>query len=167
MKAQTFDDYLFQGIQKLDFDGNIELNWDKEAHVFELNFTIQVENSQHTALEWETGDSTEPLNDSDVVNYDDGVLFYDQTRINGQDYADDYLTILPFDGKKGISKAILNAFLANLQDVLNDGESDLMDFLDKDNTEAVFVLKWDQPRFERYLAAQPEPNNSLLPYPKY
>ncbi|GAF41390.1 hypothetical protein JCM14202_3324 [Agrilactobacillus composti DSM 18527 = JCM 14202] len=50
MKAQTFDDYLFQGIQKLDFDGNIELNWDKEAHVFELNFTIQVENAQHTAL---------------------------------------------------------------------------------------------------------------------
>lgn len=168
MKKQTFDDYLFQGIQKLNFDGEIQLNWDQAAFVFELNFTIQVANANQTDLEWADDSGSEPLEDAGVVNYEDSILFYDKNRLNGADYQEDYLKVIDFAGKKGLSKAVLDAFLANLQDTLDDGESDLMDFLDADSTAEVFELTWDQARYEAYLAKQPEANQRVyLPYPRY
>lgn len=168
MKKQTFDEYLFQGIEKLTFDGEIELNWDQSAFVFELNFTIQAQNTAHTALEWTDQQGSEAVDDTDVVNYEDSVLFYDPSRLNGLDYADDYLTIVPFAGKKGLSKAVLDAFLANLQDTLDDGESDLMDFLDPDSQAETFELTWDKARYDAYLAQQnPTAQQQFLPYPKY
>lgn len=168
MKKQTFDDYLFQGIQALNFSGEIQLNWDQAAFVFELNFTIQAQNVNHTQLEWSDEEGSEPVGEKDVVNYDDSVLFYDANRLNGLDYQDDYLTVIKFAGKKGLSKAVLDAFLANLQDTLDDGQSDLMDFLDEDSQAETFELTWDQKRYEDYLNKQPEEAKAkFLPYPRY
>lgn len=167
MAKQTFDDYLFQGIQDLDFDGTVQLNWDQQAHVFEVNFTMSVANSGHVDLEWTDATDDQPFND-DVVDYEDGVLFFDQNRLNGADYSDDYLTMLPFDGKKGLSQAVLDAFLTSFQEALDDGESDLMDFLDADSTAETFVLKWPQQRFTQLLADSSETaKTTFLPYPSY
>ncbi|MCD2255794.1 DUF3013 family protein [Agrilactobacillus fermenti] len=167
MKKQTMDDYLYDGIQRLDFDGTIELNWDQQVHVFEVLLTMEAQNTSGEVLTLTDNDQT-PTQPGEAVQYQDAVLFYDQTKLNGADFTDDYLVTLPFDGKKGISKATVDAFLITFQDVLDDGLSDLMDFLDPNSKAETFLLQWHADEFQTTLENRPTSDKQIfLAYPRY
>ncbi|WP_155287232.1 DUF3013 family protein [Lacticaseibacillus zhaodongensis] len=157
-------DYIGDKMDALDFDGDLNINWDKEAHVMELEYTITVETNKDYSIEDQEGEVV----DKGEVSYDDAVLFYDKTRVDGEEYADNYLAIIPFAGKKGIDQATVDGFFEYFQQLLDDGESDLLDFVDGTSEDDNFALDFDQEAFEKAVAAQPAAKQSVFyGYPKY
>lgn len=157
-------DYIGDKMDQLDFDGDLNLNWDKEAHAIELEYTITVVTNQEFQIEDQDGETAT----DGSVSYEDAVLFYDKTRMDGQDYADSYLTVIPFAGKKGIDQATVDGFFDYFQQALDDGESDLLDFVDGTSDNEEFSVCFDQDAFEAAIAAQPaEKAGVFFPYPKY
>ena len=94
-KQVSMLDYFEDKMNQLDFDGDLSLNWNPSAHVFELMITLTAQNDQHITLENQAGDEI----DENIVSYEDAILFYDQRRVNGDEYADNYLALIPFDAK--------------------------------------------------------------------
>lgn len=76
---------------------------------------------------------------------------------------------MPYDGKNGWSLAEAKAFVSYLQIVLDNGESDLLDFLTDDEKE-IFELVWSEDEYkkiiESYMLSLPNPNNRIK-YPKF
>ncbi|WP_056950759.1 DUF3013 family protein [Lacticaseibacillus nasuensis] len=157
-------DYLGDKMDALDFDGDLDLNWDKEAHVFELELTMYTEAAGEFAVEDQDG---REIQDGEI-DYSDAILFYDQTRLKGADYADNYLTTIGFAGKKGLDQAHLDGFFVYLQTLLNDGQSDLFDFVDGTSSAETFALTFDEAAYAAAVAAQPAAaHTTWIPYPKY
>ena len=162
--AQNMLDYIGDKMDALSFDGDLDINWDKSAHVFELEMTMYVEATGDYEVEDQDG---QEIVDGEV-DYSDAILFYDQTRVNGDDYRDNYLAIFGFDGKKGLSQATIDALFVYLQKLLDDGQSDLFDFVDGTSEAETFELNFDQAVFEAELAKQPATAQSTyIAYPKY
>ncbi|WP_125703601.1 DUF3013 family protein [Lacticaseibacillus daqingensis] len=158
-------DYIGDKMDALDFDGDLDLNWDKEAHVFEVELTMYVDAAAGFEVEDQDGQT---VTDGNEVDYSDAILFYDETRLNGADYADNYLATFGFAGKKGIEQAKVDALFSYLQELLDDGQSDLFDFVDGTSDAETFELTFDQAKFDAAYAAQPAAAKATaIPYPKY
>lgn len=164
MKTNLLD-YLGDKIDGVDFDGDLNLNWDKESRVFELEFTMYTEGT----ADYEVKDQEDQIIGEDgEVDYSDAILLYDQTKLNGQDYAANYLAVLGFDGKQGLAKATVDGLFVYLQELLDDGQSDLFDFVDGTSEAETFELQFDQARFQALVAAEPAAaKHDLIPYPHY
>lgn len=157
-------DYIGAKMDAMDFDGDLNLNWDKDAHVFELEYTMTVITNQEYQIENQDGETAE----SGEVAYEDAVLFFDLKKIDGGDYAEDYLTVIPFAGKKGISQAVVDGFFDYFQEVLDDGESDLLDFVDGTSENDEFSVQFDQSALDAAIAKQPAfKADVFFAYPKY
>lgn len=160
MKRQSLIDYLDEGVQNLDFDGSLTWDWLKAKRAFEFEMEFYVENqSGQKIVDADNTESVEP-----VITFDDAILLYDQTK--SFDFnVDDYLITLGFDGKNGWTKGQADAFLDVLQDTLDNGESDLLDFVSDDSIQT-FSLKWDEAEFQRQLTAFKDEKQQLK-YPKF
>lgn len=157
-------DYIGDKMDALDFDGDLNLNWDKEAHVIELEYTMTVITDKDYTIEDQDGKDAE----SGEVSYDDAVLFYDKTKIDGNEYAEDYLTVIPFAGKKGIDQQTVDGFFAYFQQVLDDGESDLLDFVDGTSEGDEFAVAFDPEELAKAIAAESAKKaDAFFAYPKY
>lgn len=157
-------DYIGDKMDALDFDGDVNLNWDKEAHAIELEYIITVATDQDFQIEDQEGETAE----DGSVSYEDAVLFYDKTRMDGNEYADQYLKVIPFNGKKGIDQATVDAFFDTFQQVLDDGESDMLDFVDGTSEDDNFQVQFNDEAYAEALAAQPAAKAAqFYPYPKY
>lgn len=164
VEAADLNSFLKETVKTLDFDGDIFVNWNKKDRQFEMELTFYAENKEATLLTDTLGvESTEP-----VVTFIDEILIYDKNREKNFD-ADDYLVCLPYDGKNGWSLAEAKTFVSYLQIVLDNGESDLLDFLTDDEKE-IFELVWSEDEYkkiiESYMLSLPNPNNRIK-YPKF
>lgn len=164
VEAADLNSFLKETVKTLDFDGDIFVNWNKKDRQFEMELTFYAENKEATLLTDTLGvESTEP-----VVTFIDEILIYDKNREKNFD-EDDYLVCLPYDSKNGWSLAEAKAFVSYLQIVLDNGESDLLDFLTDDEKE-IFELVWSEDEYkkiiESYMLSLPNPNNRIK-YPKF
>lgn len=158
-------DYIGDKMDALDFDGDLELNWDKEAHVLEVEITMYVDAAEGFEVEDQDGQT---IDNGGEVDYVDAIMFYDRTRLKGEEYADNYLAIFDFAGKQGIEQARVDALFTYLQTLLDDGQSDLFDFVDGTTEQDTFELSFDQAAYDAVYAAQPNHTKRvLLPYPKF
>lgn len=158
--AQDFANYLNQNLAKLDFDGDLSLNWQKKTRTFTLEMIFYAANPDSQ----EIVDSDDVVTDADYITFIDEILFFDKQK--PVDFnSEDYLACLPFAGKQGWTKQEADGFLAYLQEVLDNGQSDLLDFLNDDTAEE-FGLTWDKSRLVS-LIAQTADNKIILPYPKF
>lgn len=165
MATQNMLDYIGSKMDALDFDGDLDLNWDKEVHVIELEMTMYVEATGDYEVEDQDG---QEIKDGGEVDYTDAILFFDETRLKGSDYAANYLTTIGFTGKKGIEQAKVDALFSYLQTLLDDGQSDLFDFVDGTDAADTFELTFDQAKFAAFYAKQPRAaKQTFLPYPRY
>lgn len=163
-QTQNMLDYIGDKIDAMDFDGDLDLNWDKEARVFEVELTMTVEAAKGYEVEDQDGQTI----DDGEIDYADAILFYDATRLNGDDYKDNYLAVFGFQGKQGIAKATVDAVFSYLQDLLDDGQTDLMDFVDGTSAADTFELHFDDAKYQTAYAKQPEAaRHQFLPYPQY
>ncbi|MFC6171322.1 DUF3013 family protein [Loigolactobacillus jiayinensis] len=159
----TMLDYLAAQAANYAGEGQIELNWDKQEHVFELTLSLTAQNKDGQAVT----DAAGQLSEQNKIDFQDQILIYDPQRLDPAALADDYLALLPFAGKKGLAKQTIDGLFTYLTDVMAEGLSDLMDFLN-DATVTTFALNWQPEVFAQQVAAQgPIVATDYLAYPRY
>lgn len=139
------------------FQYDYAFEWDKKSHSLELSFILDVQNQEGIALVDEDGQE----NNQDIA-FEDAVLFCEKGKSRFE--SEDYLAIIPFEGKKGLSREFLTYFANFLNDTATQGLDDLMDFLADPEAEE-FELAWATDSFEKGRVALVETN--FYPYPRY
>ncbi|MCT3359398.1 DUF3013 family protein [Latilactobacillus curvatus] len=151
-------------LDDLQFSGDMNINWDKQARAIELEFTLNVTKEQVIAVEDQNGE----LNESDEISYEDAILFFDESKMDGFEYADNYLAVIPFAGRKGLNAQVGRGFFNYLQDLLDEGEDQLAAFVNDESDEETFILNWDDTVFQATVAqADDQLAKKYYAYPKY
>ncbi|WP_140801103.1 DUF3013 family protein, partial [Streptococcus mutans] len=133
------------------------LDWNKKNHAVELSFVLEVQNADSV----ETIDDKGEVSNEDII-FEDYVLFYNPAKSKFD--ADDYLVTVPYDPKKGLSREYLAYFADFLNEVADQGLSDLMDFL-ADEEAVEFAMVWNEEAFENGRAGLEE--TEYYGYPRY
>lgn len=154
--------YMEQRIDDLDFAGDLNLNWDGDIRSFELEI-VMVGQTNDLEIENQEGGTADQ-----EVSYDDAVLIYDQQRVDGTEYAENYLHIVPFAGRQGIEQATLIGLFDYLAVLLDNSMNNFLDFLDPEMSLATFQIEWSQSDFEQAVATAKEAGaTGYFAYPKY
>lgn len=158
MKKENMLEVLEKELEKQLTDVDFAIDWNPKKHQFEVIVVLFAENKAQESIEDEEG----IVSEEEVIEFEDAILFY----ANGSDVIDkeEYLTTIPFDRKKGLSREWFREFAGFLNDCLIEGQNDLLDFL-MDETIETFELKWDEKAFEERVMKIEK--NTYVPYPKY
>lgn len=139
------------------FDYDFAINWDKRRHAVEVSLILEAKNPGGVA----TVDSIGEDNSGDIV-FEDCILFYNPAKsiVNREDY----LAVIPYEPKKGLSREFLAYFAQFLNEKAVQGLEDLRDFLENPDSEE-FSLFWDSQAFARGRAVLEE--TDFYSYPRY
>lgn len=155
MAKYGFLDVLQDELEKR-FTYNFEMNWDKRNFAVEVSFLLEVENTAGVALT-----DVEGVESAENIEYEDTVIFYNPTKSHFDE--EDYLAAIPYTDK-GFSAEFLAYFAEFLQDIVDQGLDDLMDFL-ADETAEEFTVNWQVEKFARGLSELTE--TEFYKYPRY
>ncbi len=158
MAKETMVTYLDNYLNKKIPDYELALDWDTRNHSFEIAFRIYGENKAQIEIDDADGVASE----EEIIEFEDAILLVDPDKSKYD--ADDYLAVIPYEGKKGMKKNELTAVVDYLKDVIDEGQSDLLDFLADDSDEAVFEMNWDDAIFQASIKPS---DSSYLSYPSY
>ncbi|WP_122645789.1 DUF3013 family protein [Enterococcus mediterraneensis] len=158
---ETMLDYLDKQLTKTITEYETALDWDSRNHTVEVVFRLFAENPEQLTIDDAEGVASE----EEIIEFEDGILLYDPKKSSFD--PEEYLAVIPYEGKKGASKALLSSIAVYLKEVLDEGQSDLLDFLTEEDQE-IFELKWDQEKFASITAAYPETEQTtFVPYPSF
>ncbi|MBP2099413.1 DUF3013 family protein [Enterococcus rivorum] len=162
MKKETMLTYLDQRLNKEITEYDVALDWDTKTHSIEVIVRLFAENSQQEKID----DIEGTVSEEEIIEFEDGILFYNPQKQEVD--AEEYLAVIPYEGKKGMKKSILDGFVSYLHEVLIEGQSDLLDFLTDENQE-VFELKWSDEAFQQSVKKYEEKdsNTIYIAYPSY
>ncbi|MGX7149357.1 DUF3013 family protein [Enterococcus ureasiticus] len=161
MKKATMLTYLDQQLTKNITEYDVALDWNAKNHSIEVVFRLFAENTAHEQID----DAQGTVSEEEIIEFEDGILFYNPEKTSIDE--DEYLACIPYEGKKGIKQSILDGFVAYLNEVLTEGQSDLLDFL-TDEEQEVFELKWSQEAFEESVQNyQKADGDKYIAYPSY
>ncbi|MGM0218106.1 DUF3013 family protein [Enterococcus sp. AZ126] len=161
MKKDTMLTYLDQQITKKITEYDVALDWNTRNHSIEVIFRLFAENKLNEQID----DATGTISEEEIIEFEDGVLFYNPEKSPVDE--NDYLAVIPYEGKKGIKQSVLDGFVEYLNEVLAEGQSDLLDFLTDDEQE-VFELKWSNEDFEVAVQKhQKTAGDTYIAYPSY
>lgn len=156
-KKNGFLDVLDEELSE-NFHYDYEINWDKQNHGITVSFVLEVENSEKIEVV-----DAEGVSSTEDILYEDAVLFYNPAKTEFNE--EDYLAVIPYD-EQGLSREFLKFFSQFLQDAVDNGVSDLMDFLESDSEEdEEFSIVWDWDKFEAGDEALVE--TEYFKYPRY
>ncbi|EOT40589.1 DUF3013 family protein [Enterococcus columbae] len=162
MAKETMLTYLDQLIDQKITDYDVALDFDSRNHTIEIVVRLFAENKQHLALDDVEGNQSA----EEMIEYEDGILLYNAQKSQFEE--EYYLKTLPFTSKKGMQKAELAALVDYLQEILDQGQADLLDFLAEDSTQEVFALRFDEEIYAKKLAAYQEKlGQDYVSYPSY
>ena len=156
MSKYGFLDQLDLELSK-NFPYDYEINWDKKNHAVEVNFLLEVANQAGVPLTDEDGEAS----DQDIY-FEDSVVFYNPSKSSID--ASDYLAVLPYEPKKGLSSEFIAYFVDFLTQTAQAGQDDLMDFL-QDPEAQEFAITWDAESFAQGRDGLVE--KTFHPYPRY
>ena len=144
-------DYLFEQIEtKIPETYEIELDFDAKKHQIMIVLRLFAENNQQVAIEDVDGNLA-----LDVITFEDAiVLNAGKAKIS----EDEYLAVLPFDRKQGLTKKQIEQLVEQILMTLDNGQSDLLDFINDDLE--VFELHFENPWTE-------DATGERLAYPKF
>ncbi|MEI5995058.1 DUF3013 family protein [Candidatus Enterococcus mansonii] len=161
MKKATMLTYLDQQLSKNITEYDVALDWNPKNHAIEVVFRLFAENTEGESIDDAEGTTSE----EEIIEFEDGILLYNPEK-TVMDEAD-YLAVIPYEGKKGIKKSVLDGLIAYLKDVLVEGQSDLLDFL-TDEEQEVFELKWSDEAFDQAIKNnQKIDSDTYIAYPSY
>ena len=158
MKKENVLEVLEKELEKHITEADFAIDWNPKKHQFEVLVALFAENKDQESIEDEEG----IVSEEEVIEFEDAILFF----ANESDVIpeDEYLTEIKFDRKKGLSREWLRTFATYWNEVLVEGQSDLLDFLE-DETIEVFELNWNQEEFDNRISAIE--SHQFVPYPKY
>ena len=92
-----------------------------QNHTIEVIVRLYAENNEQVAID----DVDGTLSEEEFIEFEDGLLFYNPQKsvVDDEEYL---VTILMKE--KGLRKAVLDGFIHYLKVVLDEGQSDLLDF---------------------------------------
>ena len=156
MAKYGFLDILDKEMEK-SFPFDYEINWDKKNYAVELSFLLEVQNANGIELLDVDGESS-----TEDIFFEESVLFYNPTKSHLE--TEDYLTVVPYEPKKGLSREFLTYFVDFLKQTAEEGLDALMDFL-ADPAAEEFEIVWNNKAFEKGRAELTE--TEFHPYPRY
>lgn len=139
------------------FSFDYEINWDKKNHAVEVSFLLEVQNAKGIELLDVDGESS-----TEDIFFEESVLFYNPAKSHFE--TEDYLTAVPYEPKKGLSREFLTYFVDFLKQTAEEGLDALMDFL-ADPAAEEFEIVWNNKAFEKARADLQE--TDFYPYPRY
>ena len=114
----------------------------------------------------EIDDAQGVVSEEEIIEFEDGILLFNPQKSHFDEK--DYLAVIPYEGKKGIAKSVIDALIEYMNEVLAQGQSDLLDFLDADDETAVFELNWDNQQLAKLVEEKQQNETDVyLPYPSY
>ncbi|MGM0214774.1 DUF3013 family protein [Enterococcus sp. AZ109] len=158
MAKETMISYLDAYLGKKIPDYELNLDWDTRNRTFEIAFRLYAENKQQIELDDVDGVASE----EEIIEFEDAILLADPEKSTVD--PEEYLAVISYEGKKGMKKAQLKAVVDYLREVIEEGQSDLLDFLADDSEDAVFELTWSDEEFKKRIRTNDE---TYLPYPKF
>lgn len=162
MAKATMLTYLDEQLTKQLADYDVAIDWDVKNHSVELVIRLFAENPAQLHLDDAEGVASEEA----IIEFEDGILLVDPKKSKYD--AADYLAVYPYEGKKGLRQGELDALVTYLKEVMDDGLSDLMDFLNDDDAAEVFELHWDREQFAELVRENEAKGlTTYLPYPAY
>lgn len=139
---------------------DVAVNWDSRHHQIEILMCLFTENKEELAVV----DVCDVAAES-VIEFEDSLLLYGGEKQNID--SADYLATFSFNRRQGMEKAKMAAIIMMLREVLDEGQSDLLDFM-TDETIEEFELHWPEEEWQRTLQqAQQIYPNTLVRYPKF
>lgn len=139
---------------------DVAINWDNRHHQIEITMRLFAENKEDLAVVDVCNVAAES-----IIEFEDSLLLYSGEKQN-IDFAD-YLATFSFNRRQGMEKAKMAAIIMMLREVLDEGQSDLLDFM-TDETVEEFELHWPEEEWQRTLQqAQQIYPNTLVRYPKF
>lgn len=156
MSKYGFLDVLGQKMEQ-EFPYDFEIHWDKKNHAVEVAFLLEVENKAGIETVDDEGNRT-----AEDIFFEEVVLFYNPLKSSVR--KEDYLAVIPYEQKKGLSGEFISYFVAFLAETAEKGLDDLMDFLADDAAEE-FAIAWDKEAFEAGRGKVEE--TDFYPYPRY
>ncbi|OTN77743.1 hypothetical protein A5886_002844 [Enterococcus sp. 8G7_MSG3316] len=162
MAKETILTYLDQRLTKQITEYDVAIDWDAKNHTIELVLRLFAENPAHQTID----DAQGVASDEDIIEFEDGILLVDANKSTYEE--EDFLAVIPYEGKKGIKKALLDGLVDYIKEILIEGESDLLDFLNDDAEDAVFELTFDEQEWLETVAKyQTKDGDTMIPYPSY
>lgn len=149
---------LEKQLEKYLGDFDFAIDWDVKQHRIELSVVLFAENKLNDVIEDEEGVQSE----EEVIEFEDSLVLYADDKMQPDDM--EYLAVIPFNRKKGMTQGEIQALAQYLADVLVDGQDDLLDFLNDDTIET-FELVWNDEVFEEM--KQQNKETTMVAYPKY
>ncbi len=159
MTKETLITYLDKQLTKKITEYDTAIDWDAKNHTIELVIRLFAENAAGTVIDDAEGVESE----EEIIEFEDGILFYNPQKSRFDE--EDYLAIIPYEGKKGIQQAVIDGLVDYLQEVLDQGQSDLLDFLSEENEDEFFELQFSEEALEQAIEKYEE--EGYLPYPSY
>lgn len=161
MAKETMLTYLDQALTKKIPDYDVALDFDSRNHTIEIVVRLFAENKESLAID----DANGVASAEEIIEFEDGILLFDPAKSKFD--AEDYLATLSYEGKKGAKRALLDGLVDYLKDILDEGQSDLLDFL-ADETAEVFELHFDNDvLLGRVTAYEGTDGSQMIPYPSY
>lgn len=159
-KKENMLQFMNQMIDRyIDEAYDVTIDWQPRTHHIEVTFRLFAENNHDMTIV-----DVEEVEAAEVIEFEDQLLFYDGKQ---NIEAANYLQTFSFDRKQGIKKAEIAAIFKTLRTVLDEGQSDLLDFMTDEET-LEFELHWlaDECQMNR-LQAEKEYGNDMVAYPKF
>ena len=159
MAKETMVTYLDNYLNKKIPDYELALDWDTRNHSFEIAFRIYGENKGQIELDDVDGVASE----EEIIEFEDAILLVDPEKSTYD--SEDFLAVIPYEGKKGMKKQELLGLVDYIKEILDDGQSALLDFLEDEESE-VFELNFEKARYEACVAEYAG-QEQFIPYPSY
>ncbi|HPR81447.1 MAG TPA: DUF3013 family protein [Enterococcus sp.] len=159
MTKETLITYLDKQLTKKITEYDTAIDWDAKNHTIELVIRLFAENAAGTVIDDAEGVESE----EEIIEFEDGILFYNPQKSRFDE--EDYLAVIPYEGKKGIQQAVIDGLVDYLQEVLDQGQSDLLDFLSEENEDEFFELQFSEEALDQAIEKYEE--KGYLPYPSY
>jgi DNA-3-methyladenine glycosylase len=159
MTKETLITYLDKQLAKKITEYDTAIDWDAKNHTIELVIRLFAENAAGTVIDDAEGVESE----EEIIEFEDGILFYNPQKSRFDE--EDYLAVIPYEGKKGIQQIVIDGLVDYLQEVLDQGQSDLLDFLSEENEDEFFELQFSEEALDQAIEKYEE--KGYLPYPSY
>lgn len=123
MKKNNMLEYLDKQLEKELKEYDFAIDWHTRTHTVEVMVVLYAHNNQHVKVKDLNGIQSE----EEIIEFEDMILLYPEDK--PVENIENYLAVIPYEGKKGMKKGTIEAIATYMSQVVEQGESDLMDFL--------------------------------------
>lgn len=163
MAKETIITYLEANLEEQLSNFEWKVKRHKRQHIIEVAVVIYAESYDELI----TSDIDGTVNEPNLIQFEDSICFYDPQK--SKVLPEDYLKIIPFDSKIGIEKGFLDAVLKVLRIVVQEGQTQLIEFV-KDPTIETFELEWNEANLDNTIETLIDIDrydNQRVHYPSY